>query len=147
MSSRPACRQKSILTNQLLPLSGANVRNLPLHNTKTNQVPPKLQLQSSRRATTRNSNLPPVSARFDLQLSVRNLYRSLGTFVSAFTTRWENWNALTSEFFLATESLSQRVTVVPSRNTPTRVSPSLPLIRVNPGSIFGWGLIFILKAL
>jgi hypothetical protein len=32
-----------------------------------------------------------------------------------------------SEFFLATESLSQRVTVVPSGNAPTRVSPSLTL--------------------
>jgi hypothetical protein len=30
-------------------------------------------------------------------------------------------------FFLATESLSERVTVVPSGNTPTRVSPSLTL--------------------
>jgi hypothetical protein len=30
-------------------------------------------------------------------------------------------------FFLATESLSQRVTVVPSGNAPTRVSPSLTL--------------------
>jgi hypothetical protein len=33
----------------------------------------------------------------------------------------------TSEFFLATESLSQPVTVVPSGNAPTRVSPSLTL--------------------
>jgi hypothetical protein len=32
-----------------------------------------------------------------------------------------------SEFFLATESLSQPVTVVPSGNAPTRVSPSLTL--------------------
>jgi hypothetical protein len=30
--------------------------------------------------------------------------------------------------FLATESLSQRVTVVPSRNTPTRVSPFFTLL-------------------
>jgi hypothetical protein len=32
-----------------------------------------------------------------------------------------------SEFFLATESLSQPVTVVPSGNAPTRVSSSLIL--------------------
>jgi hypothetical protein len=33
----------------------------------------------------------------------------------------------TSEFFLATESLSQPVTVVPFGNAPTRVSPALIL--------------------
>jgi hypothetical protein len=37
------------------------------------------------------------------------------------------YKLLPVNFFLATESLSQPVTVVPSGNAPTRVSPSLIL--------------------